>query len=623
MNLPVALLMRLFGMRVVFIETTNRLRSLCGHARLDALGLEWVNYPAYKGYQVDAELKLVPAFALKILETSFGTLECDVLIQNVSALQGDEGKARAVLLAVLQTSLEPYAHSYALAEYFQENGMQAYIFQARDVFCAMLNDPRITRVRNLNPFFRVPWVLLRQIANVISARSMRRLRQVLRTRTQGHATHCADVESTPAYAPKVLYFPHKGISYGDLFLKDQYYVDDPDSPFHRERIQHVELNWMLSQAERKSIAADYEKHGLNVEFVDLPQISVDTVVRGMVVMAKVLFGRPRFLTKTLMFARILKQVSACEKAFSHYSGAQVALLGHDYLFPKIAIVALQAIGVKVVAVQERFVSAFIPSHSILADVYCVHGNLVKRQLEKAPYAHIKTLSVTGDPRASKIFQYQDVALAERAERFSAFRNVCLVLDFHSDPDPFANAMYCHACNWSSNIYFYEVVARLAEDHPECMFIIRGKNAKWLNIPALRSVALRLDAYPNVIVDQRYDLMDRSYCLAAMADIIIARQTSLCDQCLAAGRPVLIYDVLENGDPIVAPWFDYEPFSILINNEQDLHRRFHDVLYADDYISEELFREMRQDHYNVTSDADVIAAPQRVKSVVHGVLDRNL
>ena len=87
---------------------------------------------------------------------------------------------------------------------------------------------------------------------------------------------------------------------------------------------------------------------------------------------------------------------------------------------------------------------------------------------------------------------------------------------------------------------------------------------------------RFELLDNVFIDDRYDVFDRSYLLAAMADVVVARYTSLCDQCLAAGIPVLIHEPLPNGGRLISAWHDYKPFPVLTFSFQELQEQMGDA-----------------------------------------------
>jgi hypothetical protein len=177
----------------------------------------------------------------------------------------------------------------------------------------------------------------------------------------------------------------------------------------------------------------------------------------------------------------------------------------------------------------------------------------------------------------------------------------LVLDYHSSIDPIDNAKHFDA-SWESNKLFYHTILNLAQANSKCVFIIRSKNNAWRTIPTFSEIEQLLVNSPNIVLDNNYDVKDRSYMLAAMADIVVARYTSLCDQCLANGIPVLVFEPLSNGEPTIAKWHDYWPYPILVNNLEELHSRFSSFVQGEEYMPKSLFDKMRKEYYAVDQNS---------------------
>ena len=74
---------------------------------------------------------------------------------------------------------------------------------------------------------------------------------------------------------------------------------------------------------------------------------------------------------------------------------------------------------------------------------------------------------------------------------------------------------------------------------------------------------------NISVDHNYTEFNISYHLCAHADLIIARHTSLGDECLAVGIPVLFHDYLHNSINLISPAFDYLGSNIMIHSYEEL------------------------------------------------------
>jgi len=133
---------------------------------------------------------------------------------------------------------------------------------------------------------------------------------------------------------KILYFPHKSIFYGDLFVKDIFYSTRVDSEFYPSNILHVELEDVdISEKQYK-----YYRDN-NITSVILPKSEIKTIynsliyILGEIGLKKVLF----FIRKdfVLFFVFVLNSVrllSIKDLIRKNYS-AKLVLVGYDIRFP--------------------------------------------------------------------------------------------------------------------------------------------------------------------------------------------------------------------------------------------------------------------------------------------------
>lgn len=620
-SLIVALMLRSVGRRVIYIEPLGTLRTLAWVERLSRWGVEWVDYHSYVGYLPNSEYVVAGQYAASLMEKTFSAADLDAFSRTHPGLKGHPKRSRALVYNFLVSSFLPHFLVYALAQYFRDQGVRADIFQPRFVAETLLADHEVSEVRNFFPGWGgAPFLrrVCRSIVQRIYSSVLTRLRAKKVEDIVEHAVGSASELAT------VLYFPHKGLSYGPLFVKDQYYSDNPYSPFHSSHIQHIELGWMLTDRERAEIQADYDGRGISVIFVDLPKQSVYEKIRTVMHRFWLAPGGRAALVQALMLGQLDLRLQACRIAFAHFGGAKIALLGHDTLFPAVATVALQSYGVQVTAVQERFISAFHSFYAPLLNLYCVHGTIVKETLERNCYAAIDEIIVTGDPRTEKITNSIANASLECDQEFGGGAHVCLVLDFHSVKDPFQNAQM-YGPDWKCNKFFYESIITLAQKNSDCAFVIRGKNMVWQSIPAMESVKQAIKTLNNVFVDSHYGSFDRSYELAAMAGLVIARYTSLCDQCLAVGIPVLVFEGTPDGRNVISRWHDYKPYPIIIREASELQSRFDKIIREGVYMSNDQFMTMRRKYYgheHGDADSTSLTRLHRVLEDVHKLRSHN-
>jgi hypothetical protein len=195
---------------------------------------------------------------------------------------------------------------------------------------------------------------------------------------------------------------------------------------------------------------------------------------------------------------------------------------------------LQACGLQLVAAQERMLTAYFKGFNIILDRYLVAGSAVAKQIADNPLCSVAQIDCIGLWRSDFL---------SACHRRKPSRPSVLVLDYHSSQ-----------CWWedvypltsrAANKAFYLDIIRLALDRPDVDFLVRGKNIDWLNDPFFSDVAATIDLIKNLDVDRTYSQLNRSYNLAAESDCIVAKHTSLGDECLAVGKPVVFHDWSKN------------------------------------------------------------------------------
>ena len=277
---------------------------------------------------------------------------------------------------------------------------------------------------------------------------------------------------------------------------------------------------------------------------------------------------------------VLLRFRSAIAALAPFSKARLALIGYDYLCPKILCFALQSRGNK--SGREPGTFYFYISRYVqrFAGPLYVIGEICKRKIEASPFCCVNEIVVTGDVRTDLIVKYSCNLLPTAA---SAKRHVCLVLDFHSNRDPFTNSMAV-VNSWASNRLFYEHILRLAREFPAVEFVIRGKDDVWCGLPCFADILRKLDATPNVAINREYERFEESYRLAAMANSVIARHNSLGDQCLAFGLPVTFHEILVNSKNCVSWIYDYSPWPLLTHSYEALAARLQEILGNGHYLN---------------------------------------
>lgn len=375
---------------------------------------------------------------------------------------------------------------------------------------------------------------------------------------------------------EVIYFPHKGVTYGELFVKDQYYATSDGSPFHPTRILHLAAS--AADAPPPESLRYYAEQGLPFTSVEAiapagPRWELATLLsfikvarRGRALSITRLGRQGGYRLAAYYFAfRMLRRFS---EAIAAMPRARVALVGYDILFSPWLSAALASAGVLTVATQERFILPFYGHLDVFVDRYLVHGERIREEMERRPVSFgRKELAIVGPPRVDHIKAWEvKPAPDDKYEQLKRRYFLILALDFHTEKSWDQDRM-ARVATWSAVRGFYEDLLRLAEAFPTAYVVIKGKDLSNLENPHLADVVTRIARQGNIHIETELEKYLPAY-MAAVADLGIALHTSLGDEMLASGKACLFYDrigFLEN-------LYDYDGFPVVVRTFDELATR---------------------------------------------------
>jgi hypothetical protein len=577
-SLIAAFAARVGGARVIYLDAVEPLRDESVVRALTSRGIDRVDYTKLPDIDPYGNVHWLERVAADLESRLFPQLFVDAVARGFPQVRDRERKVAILLVEVLIEELRSLADAYALAEHLAATGARVRVLHHPSILGGDLRAVCRYGVRPLIGTMMRFWLAL-------ARGGWQGLLYRLLNKRQALASHLKRPPSAePRPVPPVIYFPHKGVDYGRIYQKDHYYQSDPESPFHPSRILHVEWAPLMSSQELETVLAHYIGARINYRILEpTPVYSVDGL-RSFRCHFKNAIGS---LTRDLLAYQALVRLQAASAAIAPLRGAQIALVGYDLMFPRTLAVALQTSGIRVVAVQERFLASFFKSHYFILDDYFVHGDVARHAAVSNPWSCIDRIEVIGDPRLDLLAEYQ-TKVARRDD-------LVLVLDFHSTPDPFANARTAIA-NWANNALFYRHILTVARRFPQLHFVIRGKDDVWMGLPVFADIREAIEQQLNIEVDRNYATFNQSYRLAAAARVVIARYTSLVDQCLAMGKPVLVHECLVTGDRVVSCKYDYAPYPLLTHSLKDLIARLEALITRGQYMADGLLGELRATHY---------------------------
>jgi hypothetical protein len=556
------------GLEVAYVDPVGPVRAPDEMWALSAAGVHQIHLADLTAFDAFAPDKVLANLSAKAVNSLLPEGALAKIATHFPLVADREHKVRALAHDVVIEAFRPHALTYAVAEYRRARGDRCLLWSAGGLFACLLFH-RFGTVPVLVPSLPLALVLL-----------VKRLAAGLfRPRAAPSADPASDFPAR-TQAPidaEVLLFPHKGVG-GELYERDQYYSDEPDSPFSRKRICHVELADVLRQPGqwRSEMVEGYRIAGIAPFVLNLPAPTVDPRQWLKAFLSGWRAGLGLLGSLVVEVAR--RRVDRGVAALVVFLNARLALLGYEYLFPVWLAYALQARGIRVVATQERFFHCLLPGWPVIIDDYFVHGEAAQQRLARNEFACIARTYPAGDLRTewlTKPLNYDGFP--------PGYDHLTLVLDWHSTPD-LAEDRQLHTCSWANNKLFYRDIFQLAARFPKCFFLVRGKNADWLNIPDFNDIRQEMNALPNVSVSADYSQQRIAYALASKADSIIARFTSLGDQALAVGKPVIVHDISANGGPLLSSLLSYEPYFPLATDRDTFFKLYARVVETGDIMS---------------------------------------
>ncbi|NVK18597.1 MAG: hypothetical protein HWE30_07885 [Methylocystaceae bacterium] len=545
------------------------------------------------GYAINA-----PVYAEKLFDRLFTDVLFDDLPDIFKEVSDSQEKIKIVLYEqivghalgfgeFLTVGLKLKKQGYSVCAFYPANSVQSYIL-SKDISGFINYYPCF--FLKIQSVFAMGWKFGRRLfGKCISLFKQ----QNIRTDNQ------KPVEEVTKASQKVLYFPHRGVVYGNLFYKDHYYCEDADSPFHQQNIMHVEVSDDLLDNSR----IYYNDMAIPHIFLNM-SLGLNKRTLCQLLSALSIFWqnsrhvarlKDRITAIMIMLRSYITFVKFYKSGGASFLQAKVALVGYDFLFPSLLSMALQAHGVKVVALQERLIQMYHPSFHPIFDLYFVSGPKIKKRIEQNRFHSIKDIVAIGLVRSQRLREYRIQDDLIQVNNGKPYKKLVVVLDFHSDADPFSdsdNSMIC----WKANNAFYQDILRLADKIPEAHFVIRGKNIEWTKIDYFKNTLAEISQKSNVEVNSNYDEMDVSYKLVSKADLVIGRQTSLGDEAMSVGIPVLFHDWTPMRTHNVSDVYDYENIGVFVHNYEDLEKRALNILQGYDGVDSKEFSRIRESHY---------------------------
>jgi hypothetical protein len=380
---------------------------------------------------------------------------------------------------------------------------------------------------------------------------------------------------------KVIFFPHKGVAYGDSFEKDYYYSSEKSSVLNRQNILHLEYGGFENE-----IANSYIRQNLNFDFIKKPKVK--DLLQYLLIFKfhklskhnkydawKKIFTKRSFLS---LYVELLSDflVEFYYKKLSSIAGCKFALIGYDVLLPKEIALALHKLNIETVAIQERYTLPYAGNYNVVVDNYLVWGYQIEKMInESIGESYVGKYKITGPPRSDKIIKNKLVKNSRK--KFVVYSN---------SPESNAHINKSTLLNSWANIHSLLIdILELAEKYTECDFIIRAKHTGWTKIDYFVNTLEALNKKKNIKIVNNYDDYDISYTLLSDVYAVIGHHTSIADEAICYRIPVLFHDFGPYAESIYAKNYNYDKLDIFSKSSTEFQLKFYNYFIKNQYPKE--------------------------------------
>jgi len=418
----------------------------------------------------------------------------------------------------------------------------------------------------------------------------------------------ADLSNTSS--SRVVFVTHKGVDYGNLFQKTLFYSDEIDSELHSDNLLHFDYSNFPSPSEKtKWVCLGSERQLFQTGF---PHV-LFAISRGIVSVRS--FSQ---LIGLLLLSRFYAVFKAYSKKLEVYSSLKLALIDYEILCPKSLLLAFEAKKIKTVAVQERFMAGFYKSLGSILDTYLCGSEYMAEKIKKSSSYHVKDCLSVGQYKSDNLIKAKECSPPQilRAPLAQGCK-IITALGFHTHMD-WHTSQADPLLNWKAHRHFLENLIQLSKDISNVFIVLRYKMIDWVSPPVFAEVVQEIMSSKNMEISMDYEKNFFSYDLCAHSDLVLAKHTSLGDECLSVGIPVLFHEYSHNTQGLVADAFDYKPTRVMCFNYEELLERTKSILSGDTVTMSE-YKHLQNVVFGDLGDGRV---RERIHTHINSILEEN-
>jgi len=304
----------------------------------------------------------------------------------------------------------------------------------------------------------------------------------------------------------------------------------------------------------------------------------------------------------------------------------LALIDYDHLCPKGLIFAFRKKKIKIVATQERFLGGFFRSfYNVIADTYFTCSDYMNERIKSSKYFQVKTLIPVGQYRSDYLTLYEnkDVPKEILLQRKMGKKIVVGLGIGLKEGSSYFDSNMGLTINWKAQKIFLDDMIRLSQDIKNVFLILRFRNFLWKSIPYFQDSLKKINETENISIADNYSEFFNSYRYCANTDLIIANYTSLADESMAFGKPLIFYDHTHNLKKIISGLPGYIPTRSKEGKNSDIFcHNYNEILDKSKLMLSNNFNQLKQENEKCIDQIYYLKNKGIVKNKILNYLEKN-
>lgn len=366
--------------------------------------------------------------------------------------------------------------------------------------------------------------------------------------------NCLDYESE-----KIAYVVHKGGTGSDLlFQGSPYYSINDRSKFNKYNILHFDYSSYKPSDEKMKWVNLEDSYSTKKLFIKL----ILNIFRFQIFHPVKIFGLIAIVDVYLKYSCYLKQLKK-------YKNLTHVIIDYEILCPKSLLLAFESLGVKTIATQERPFLTFNNVHGTFLDFYLTASSQMSERILESPSYLVKNCFAVGMYRTDYFYKYKNIDVFRSLTKLpQSGSKLITFFGFHTT-ETMEESSVDPMLNWTAHKEFLKDAITVANKFNKSFVVLRYKNVSWMNNQFFSDEIKEIESLKNIEISQDYTVPYFSYALCAASTLVVAKHSSIADECLAVNKNIIIHDYTHNSIGYFLNTYDYESVKLFALNQRQL------------------------------------------------------